>query len=78
MLSIRSNFLRGFASGVEWANVSSCASPCFSLATPIAGRGGASTKRFAGVSFLSGTSDFGCAGLVDAGVCTARALRRPD
>lgn len=78
MLSIRSNFLRGFGSGVECVNVSSCASSRLSLATPIAGRGGARTKRFAGVDFLNGSSGFGCVVFVDAGVWIASALRRPD
>jgi hypothetical protein len=35
-------------------------------------------KRFAGVNFLNSSSAFGSALFVDAGVCTATVLRRPE
>ena len=78
MLSTLSNFLRNFGRGVECANASSCGSSRLSLVTSCVCRGDAKTKRFAGVSFLNCSSGFGCAFFIEAGVCIARALRRPD
>jgi hypothetical protein len=78
MLSTLSNFLRSFGRGVECANASSCGSSRCSLTTSCVWRGGAKTKRFAGVTFLNCSSGFGCMFFTDAGVCIARTLRRPD
>jgi len=59
ILSTLSNFLRSFGSGVACANASSCGSSCLSLVTSCVCRGGAKTKRFAGVNFLNCSSCFG-------------------